>query len=66
MIKRASILAVVGLLALGTLMLFTYGVVKIDWISLHGYVKQTATCRPGKKLKTVFLFCARPTVPLFM
>ena len=32
MIKRALILAVVGAAALGALMLFTYDVLKVDWI----------------------------------
>ena len=33
MIKRALILALLGIVAFGTLVLFTYDVIKIDWIS---------------------------------
>jgi len=43
MIKRAIILAVVGMIVLGTLLLFSYGVLKIDWI---GFMEVQESFRP--------------------
>ena len=43
MIKRAIIFAVIGMLALGGLMLFSYGVLKIDWI---GFMEIQSSYRP--------------------
>jgi mono/diheme cytochrome c family protein len=43
MIKRAFILAGAGILVLGTLLIFTYDVVKIDWI---GFMEVQRSFRP--------------------
>jgi mono/diheme cytochrome c family protein len=43
MIKRALILAVLGIVAFGTLVLFTYDVIKIDWI---GFMEVQQSYRP--------------------